>query len=1231
MNIIGRMVLDDMSNSDYYLLDQDFLSQLDLAQEKELYVKIISLNLDEEPLQEITGTTTGGSISVDGKSVVRRTCSLTMTTDTIDINAYYWGLHTKFKLYVGLKNKINVDYPDIIWFPQGTFVITSFNTNQQVKNYTINITGKDKMCYLNGDVGGVITALTQDFGTEDYTDEYGVTTNISRNIKDIITDAVHEFAHEPLSNIIINDLDDYGIELLEYRGEDPLYLLVNAFTGDVEQSVINMDTLNNFARVEESQATTYSRATREILDSYVSQYEEVLTKLQECEEMGNSIDIEALSDEELKQIQQNLVELNHLNKTYEEAKKGIIWQSVCEELDDDVLDDFEELDVAQEVVDVIDAATKYSIIKAVIEYEESISQTEEEVSLAVLKHIYTLNLSEIESYIKGEIDSISNNRAGITQLLDTKIALTAAEIESYIKGETFIGDAAVYSYVDALLDVDNGFVFNPLFELDLGDAGGAVSPTVITDGTNYYTVAKIEYGQTAGYRLTNLTYAGDLIISAGASVTSMLDKIVTMLGDFEYFYDINGRFIFQKKKTYINTSWNSQVNNQEESYVDNAAYTSAVQYTFEDSKLITAFSNTPNLANVKNDFSIWGTRKGVTGTEIPVHLRYAIDTKPVTYTRFDGITYTTLDKDSYISYQKQVDEEITAYIKTPNPNGLPEDWWELFDWANLYKFTYGYYPTEEIGKYAIKTNICIKDYFEMDSYWDTQSWPDDKEINTDDIILKNGKFYSYHGGCVHTLTWWQSEYNKNPEYSVYIHAPALEGVLEDGYFVDSVETVVDTTNVRFLQDWRELIYQMAKDYRKHNRETGFATTLYNNNPTYVKNGLTGYESYYTDLEGFWRQIFNPDYTGTFEAESVTSKTFNSAEYYYMRPVMRQCSSTSVYNKNVSYYKRFAIERKLRGSNSSAQRSGRFYLRYDATTGSDFQYLGTNNQVYDLYDNLVPANTDFDTSTTEGINTLYYTYVYTYIKVDDLTKQQFYEDPSQYWYGTEDMEYCFCGWEDIDTKNNPHFKNISSTNYSVLTAAGYKNLTYDKNTVYCSKNYDEFDQSTGWKKGLVQYPETLNFWFDFLESGSSELGKYSVTAIGNRSKSANDNTVKGIYFRETPTVIFMDAEDMKDLNQAKTGYTYIQLGSNMENLFTISAQGKSAKDVLDSWLYSYTYCAESVNITAIPVYHLEPNTRILVKDKLTQIDGEYIINRINLPLTTKGTMTVTAEKAVERIY
>jgi len=44
-----------------------------------------------------------------------------------------------------------------------------------------------------------------------------------------------------------------------------------------------------------------------------------------------------------------------------------------------------------------------------------------------------------------------------------------------------------------------------------------------------------------------------------------------MLGDYEYFYNIDGQFVFQKKLTYVNTSWNNIIKvEDEEKYVESA-------------------------------------------------------------------------------------------------------------------------------------------------------------------------------------------------------------------------------------------------------------------------------------------------------------------------------------------------------------------------------------------------------------------------------------------------------------------------------------------------------------------------------------------------------------------------------------------------------------------------------------------------------------------------------------
>ena len=41
-------------------------------------------------------------------------------------------------------------------------------------------------------------------------------------------------------------------------------------------------------------------------------------------------------------------------------------------------------------------------------------------------------------------------------------------------------------------------------------------------------------------------------------------------------------------------------------YVENAANTSSATYYFENANIVTSFNNSPDLSNLKNDFSVWG-------------------------------------------------------------------------------------------------------------------------------------------------------------------------------------------------------------------------------------------------------------------------------------------------------------------------------------------------------------------------------------------------------------------------------------------------------------------------------------------------------------------------------------------------------------------------------------------------------------------------------------------------
>ena len=880
------------------LLDIDFLSKLILYRQREVYARITALTLDELPIEYIEGKVTGGSVNVDGNSAVRRTCSLTMIAKEVNINDFYWGLKNKFKLEIGLKNMVDKSYPDMIWFKQGLFVITSFNTSQSTNNYTINISGKDKMCLLNGDLAGALPHTT-DFGVEEYYDKNtGVTTYTDIPIKNIIREAVQNFGNELAHNIIINDIEDAGLELLEYRGNTPLFMFRE----------INSDQFVNMT----------------------------IQKDQPC-------------------------------------------------------------------------------------------------------------------YIDGRPTKISDPSIIYDNLVDLELNENATIIQ---------------------LDYPNG---------------------------REYRIAKFEYGSIPGYRLTDLTYAGELISNVGETITSMLDKIKNMLGEFEYFYDLDGRFIFQRKKNYINNPWNSLEQN-DEIYADAAANASSFTFSFVDGSLITAFQNTPNLLNLRNDYSVWGTKKTTGGMELPIHMRYAIDFKPTEYTSI--------------------------------------------------------------------------------------AWYDN-----DDKLKKEQETFT-------TNDW----------------------------------------------DWRELIYRMALDYRQNYHKDDFIYELAKANPQYP-DGRTGYEQYYTDMEGFWRQLYNPD--PELQFASINFDQAKDAEILHIQHPF--CRATEKDLENVKYENLYVLYKNsiypfIKGYCHLKPGEKYYYLISDGTmnAGTTDPKMLNSIKIEELY---VSNKAQYKTKTGEIIKDkdgyAFQVFSYSGDNTDDATAGY-----------AKFIDICY---ENIDksllfVKNNGYLPfseldvNIQNLYYNGAEyqeyITTYKNLNnygqqidsvLQLDKVYYADGYYDFyhDESEHnyWLKDVYSNPEGLLFWFDFLDAKDSDIAKYAVPTVGARTKAINDKDVKSIYYREIPTTIFQIGAETYE---HQTGYTYIQLQPTMENLFTISSKGKSAKERIDELMYNHSYCIESTNITAIPVYHLQPNSRIVVKDEDSKIDGEYIVSKITIPLTYNGTMSITATKAVDNL-
>ena len=211
-----------------YLKDSSFLENFIRQKLSEQFVKIIILDLNEKPIQEIQGKIKGGSLNLDGKSSVRRTGNLTVyveerTNDLTDID-HLFSINKKIKVEIGFLNTTSYykNY-NILWFPLGTFVIMNPSITHNNTGVSISLSLKDKMSLLNGDCGGVIPASTVFHEYEVLDPSTGQYIIQRPTIVQVIREVVNHFGGEQLGKIIISDLDTRIKRVMKWVGSNPLY------------------------------------------------------------------------------------------------------------------------------------------------------------------------------------------------------------------------------------------------------------------------------------------------------------------------------------------------------------------------------------------------------------------------------------------------------------------------------------------------------------------------------------------------------------------------------------------------------------------------------------------------------------------------------------------------------------------------------------------------------------------------------------------------------------------------------------------------------------------------------------------------------------------------------------------------------------------------------------------------------------------------------------------------
>lgn len=339
---------------------------------------------------------------------------------------------------------------------------------------------------------------------------------------------------------------------------------------------------------------------------------------------------------------------------------------------------------------------------------------------------------------------------------------------------------------------------------------------------NSWTQRKIIYNYDAGYTYTPFVYPGELTAGAGDSVCTVLDKIKNTLGNYEYYYDVFGNFVFQEIKNYVNVSeWRTLVQQQLPApdgylpYSYNPRLNTAV-YSFDNSDFIVSYSNAPQLNMIKNDFIVWGIRKSSSGMDLPCRYHLAIDERPKlegNFTNDIGIVFdTSMDDKIRRCYGITVDQEFSTLedLKSTYPDGIVGKYYkvgrsspDIYTWIsdidNYNNLLNNYLTAAETNNSSSSDyntdSVAKAGYVKMQlaTYYAAGTFSIPSTTNWRNILYFQGVLDSAKG--LDTNYYWAELCNEWPKIYDIEHDDWIDGVLDSPSSLDWWLDIIDNDSV----------------------------------------------------------------------------------------------------------------------------------------------------------------------------------------------------------------------------------------------------------------------------------------------------------------------------------------------------------------------------------------------------------------------------------------------------
>ena len=1199
-----------------YLKDKDFLKKMDEQRLREQFVKITLLNWNEDPVEEIQGLATGGTINLDGKSSLRRTCSLSIFLKDNDYSGITnvgnkFAINTKVYVEVGFTNNTDQykEYP-IIWYPQGLFIINSVSSSHSTNGTTLNFQFKDKMCLLNGMCGGTLPASTQ-FDQYETADENGNLVIERPVISKIVREGVNHFGNEQLGKILISDLDDRVKTVMKWTGNTPLYLVSNNGNNRMTTTYEEIEDLETTKK----QASGDSLSLQNTLNKKINP--EDLTLDGRCEqETTQGYNILDTSKEKWQQGYYNYSDnsgnyvANHKFRVCQKEKIKFDKQTTITVILPETLafrvDSWKEDETYN---GEIKAWYDNSPTKTTFMVQENLYYA---ITIASKQNKFYFKPEDLSKYeilfyegtenkpyepYTGEKPSPSPDFPQPISVLTGNLKLTSCG-----KNLFKMGTVNDYDYNDRITNITADKISIKLFKEGLTFTYNKLNK--FKGNKKYYITALSEVSNARFYiRLRN------------SDDTDWLNSNNVNLAGMEYNSVYHGWYYncsnINMKKTIsipdclyweLGFGFHSGAGTIGESYIISNIMVSDTDSSYEPYQ-----GSSLNITIPENEFvgKLDDTYK---------------DTLNVVY-KDDGhyhlilnkmIGKVVLDGSETISTTTYAEGAYYHIIINIGLNGTNND----FAMSNYYSYSSSYKnntcKTVDKGK-----GLVTRDNFDNSTYiawlginkpifYYPLATPYEVDLGTIDEMPS-----TYEGT---TYIWNNKKANINLSYRVYEgdHGHITYNYGDDVGFIytdftypgelvgnagDNISGIIDKIKGTLgnFEDFYDIYGNFRLQEIKNYLNTSHATTLLQS--------LTKDDYAIDQSQG--KSVYDFSNSKLITSFSNTPQYLNIKNDYVVWGIRENTDGVKV---NIRYH--LAIDKK--------PPIGNIYEVFFYKDPDDGLTKAKAPIKYNSYAEMIATN---------GVQGNFY-----YTK----DTEKLYK-----WNGKKYEELTDVTLEKVrttDWRSELYLQGVAAEPLGINSNYYYAELANEWPKLYDLKASSSIENGETIYEGafrpeVLKNQSSIDYYLDFIDT-DSKISEIAVNNIGRRSLVKSSNDINCIFEPDIPDYVLIelgqDDTDEKRQECINRNQAYIQVSSNIYNMLAVGGSSNSAFEEIKNLLYQNTSYNESIQIQAIPIYHLEPNTRITVRDTESDIYGDYIINSISLPLTTNGTMTISATRALEKL-